>query len=356
MLLTDILSLPLVLPLQKEFLINRDRAFSWDVTFEEGLSVIEEFYPGKDAVQILKNAAKEYGQQDYGLDGIASIFDQKIPELETYTIKTENQRKPPLKVNKKKDTVSTPAPKKVEDPTAFKLNRTQQKSPRDATPTVEAASSSSSIGDMSAPKTMPIIRIKSEVIVPMETTPAVENRCLNTPPLIPTHQETHMHHYPVPSYLMTGQLTTPQGGFELQHGLGTMSEPLNYSTPKCEIYSTEFRIGAYTVEERKIKIERFRARKRKRVWRKQIKYDCRKRLADTRPRVKGRFVSRKDNNSDDLKDGKFCDDGNGCMDDVATPSSHSEMDQCNGYDNGLNLTPEQIEMLQYSTALNEDDE
>lgn len=52
------------------------------------------------------------------------------------------------------------------------------------------------------------------------------------------------------------------------------------------------RIGAYTREERQQRIDRFRAKKMRRVWRKQIKYDCRKKLADTRPRVKGRFVSR----------------------------------------------------------------
>ena len=46
----------------------------------------------------------------------------------------------------------------------------------------------------------------------------------------------------------------------------------------------EYRVGAYTREERQLKIEMFRAKKRKRIWRKQIKYDCRKRLADTRPR------------------------------------------------------------------------
>ena len=52
------------------------------------------------------------------------------------------------------------------------------------------------------------------------------------------------------------------------------------------------RVGVYTREERTKRIERFREKKLKRIWRKQIKYDCRKRLADTRPRVKGRFVSR----------------------------------------------------------------
>lgn len=54
----------------------------------------------------------------------------------------------------------------------------------------------------------------------------------------------------------------------------------------------ETRVGAYTKEQRKVLIANFRAKRQRRVWRKQIKYDCRKKLADTRPRVKGRFVSR----------------------------------------------------------------
>eukprot|EP01041_Mallomonas_annulata_P013552 gene13552-28746_t len=57
--------------------------------------------------------------------------------------------------------------------------------------------------------------------------------------------------------------------------------------------NSEILIGAYTKEQRKQRIDRFRAKKKRRIWRKQIKYDCRKRLADTRPRIKGRFVSRK---------------------------------------------------------------
>lgn len=53
----------------------------------------------------------------------------------------------------------------------------------------------------------------------------------------------------------------------------------------------EFRVGAYTKLERHLKIEAFREKKRTRIWRKQIKYDCRKRLADTRPRlVKSSFL------------------------------------------------------------------
>lgn len=61
----------------------------------------------------------------------------------------------------------------------------------------------------------------------------------------------------------------------------------------------DVKVGAYTKEERQMRIQKFRAKKIRRVWKKQIKYDCRKKLADTRPRIKGRFVSRKDGDSEE---------------------------------------------------------
>jgi hypothetical protein len=50
------------------------------------------------------------------------------------------------------------------------------------------------------------------------------------------------------------------------------------------------RIGAYTLAERRKLIQRYREKKKRRVWTKKIKYTCRKKLAEGRPRVKGRFV------------------------------------------------------------------
>ncbi len=69
------------------------------------------------------------------------------------------------------------------------------------------------------------------------------------------------------------------------------------------IYNKNGRIGIYTREvdqnlfilpdhhqERDVIINRFYEKRKKRVWKKKIRYHCRKNLADSRVRVKGRFV------------------------------------------------------------------
>lgn len=51
-------------------------------------------------------------------------------------------------------------------------------------------------------------------------------------------------------------------------------------------------IGTLTPEERKLKIERYLEKRQKRNFGKKVSYACRKRVADSRIRIKGRFVTK----------------------------------------------------------------
>jgi len=51
-------------------------------------------------------------------------------------------------------------------------------------------------------------------------------------------------------------------------------------------------IGTLTYQERRAKIKKFLQKRKFRKWTKKINYDCRKKVADSRLRVKGRFVSK----------------------------------------------------------------
>jgi hypothetical protein len=65
-----------------------------------------------------------------------------------------------------------------------------------------------------------------------------------------------------------------------------------------DLLNKDGRIGIYLPDARRARISRFHAKRAKRIWRKRIKYDCRKKLADSRPRIKGRFVKRSDMDED----------------------------------------------------------
>jgi hypothetical protein len=96
-------------------------------------------------------------------------------------------------------------------------------------------------------------------------------------------------HYDSNNHSSTGGSGNNNGSNSNLYGSNAMNSYSTYSvshSSSSHHHSShhEKRVGIYTIEERRIKIEKFRERKRQRIWRKQIKYDCRKRLADTRPR------------------------------------------------------------------------
>ncbi|ETL80607.1 hypothetical protein L917_18917 [Phytophthora nicotianae] len=53
-------------------------------------------------------------------------------------------------------------------------------------------------------------------------------------------------------------------------------------------------VGSYSPESRKKRVQRYLKKRQERVWIREVKYDVRKSFADTRLRVKGRFVARED--------------------------------------------------------------
>ena len=56
-------------------------------------------------------------------------------------------------------------------------------------------------------------------------------------------------------------------------------------------------IGAYTLEERRKKLERYFAKRSRRIWNRNVRYQCRKNIAVNRLRVRGRFISREEEES-----------------------------------------------------------
>lgn len=62
--------------------------------------------------------------------------------------------------------------------------------------------------------------------------------------------------------------------------------------PKALMYPKAQIIGTLTLNERREKIQRYLEKRKKRSWNKKIAYDCRKRVADNRMRIKGRFVTK----------------------------------------------------------------
>ncbi|XP_021849204.1 zinc finger protein CONSTANS-LIKE 5 isoform X2 [Spinacia oleracea] len=72
----------------------------------------------------------------------------------------------------------------------------------------------------------------------------------------------------------------------------TSSAPMTSEIANLE--DSTFKVGKLSVEQRKEKIHRYMKKRNERNFSKKIKYACRKTLADSRPRVRGRFAKNDD--------------------------------------------------------------
>ncbi|XP_075473360.1 uncharacterized protein LOC142504369 [Primulina tabacum] len=77
-------------------------------------------------------------------------------------------------------------------------------------------------------------------------------------------------------------------------GVNLAPRSLQYSSggmaSESSIIESMNRASPYSPEEKKERIERYRSKKNLRNFNKKIKYECRKTLADSRPRIRGRFA------------------------------------------------------------------
>ncbi|KAJ1431952.1 CCT domain [Sesbania bispinosa] len=89
---------------------------------------------------------------------------------------------------------------------------------------------------------------------------------------------------PVRRVYSTGDLQRING---MQH-FHQSDSPL--STESSMILEGMARTSPYSPEEKKVRIERYRSKRNQRNFTKKIKYACRKTLADSRPRIRGRFA------------------------------------------------------------------
>ncbi|CAL0321912.1 unnamed protein product [Lupinus luteus] len=94
----------------------------------------------------------------------------------------------------------------------------------------------------------------------------------------------HSHDAPVRRVYSTGDLQSTNG-MQQKH-----SSDSSLSSECSIIIEGMNRACRYSPDEKKARIERYRSKRNQRNFNKKIKYACRKTLADSRPRIRGRFA------------------------------------------------------------------
>jgi hypothetical protein len=85
-------------------------------------------------------------------------------------------------------------------------------------------------------------------------------------------------------------VTDPQGS--ILGALPFVQQPETFASPDCPWKDRA--VQAYTRDERKRAIERFHEKKKRFTGKTKVRYACRKKFADSRIRIGGRFVSKKE--------------------------------------------------------------
>eukprot|EP00977_Amphora_coffeiformis_P011324 scaffold2726_cov167-Amphora_coffeaeformis.AAC.2 len=166
------------------------------------------------------------------------------------------------------------------------LNEARKETAPPEPPTADVPVSQSSAPVAAVTPVHPPAGIKSNILPVASSNPTASTHHLNQihPPA------------PVTSY------TTTTKSANITTTTTTMLPPAaaaaSTTTFSMDLLNKDGRIGIYLPEARKARIARFHEKRARRIWRKRIKYDCRKKLADSRPRIKGRFVKRSDMDED----------------------------------------------------------
>ena len=95
-------------------------------------------------------------------------------------------------------------------------------------------------------------------------------------------------------HLHSGQMLAPGAQPQMPHAAPGSGLSVTATAQNAAAMRPPGFIGAYSPEQRRQRIEKFLEKRARRVWSRKVKYDVRKNFADSRLRIKGRFVKKED--------------------------------------------------------------